>query len=295
LKVDRATATLRRHQEYNINWAYTFNPLRARPLIRLNEQAIICPITPFLLRRGTSEVYFDLVRHGNEFSQRYGPAFQRVVGEAAQRLSNDTQMRVIPEARYGTRSKPKDSVDWIVEDNSASLFVECKGSRVHYRGISDLTDRAPIDAEFARVRGFARQLYRSLADALDGRYPHWKSSGRPIYPIIVTLEEWETFGVKVAEEIIAPLRDELRDLGLDPELVTRHPPSFCSLSTFDGALYVCGRVGIKSVFERKVIGENQQWALDTYLTNEFGDLLSARDRPTFHDDWLRFAGRTGRD
>lgn len=291
MSLDEARRAVKGLQEYNINWAYTFNPLRSKPLIRINDKQVICPVTPFLIRRGTSEVYFDLVKHDDDFSRGYGPAFQRVVGAVAADASAGTPLRVLPEAHYGSRSKPRDSVDWIVEDDSASLFIECKGSRIKYRGISDLTNHEAIDAEFRRIRKFCFQLYKTLSDALAGLYPHWKPTGNPVYPIVVTMEDWETFGIKIAEEVINPLKRELAEISVDPDLVERYPPSFCSLQTLDQAIYVCGRRGVEEVFCRKVQGENQQWALDTYLGNAFSKVLAARAKMSLSTEWARIDGQ----
>src|SRR4051812_5267447 len=74
----------RKQQSYGINWAYTFNPLRSKPLIRLNEKLAICPIPMFLLRRVTNEIYFDLVQDQVPFARHFGPAVQELVGEIAQ-------------------------------------------------------------------------------------------------------------------------------------------------------------------------------------------------------------------
>jgi hypothetical protein len=51
------------------------------------------------------------------------------------------------------------------------------------------------------------QLHKTLTDALEGRYPHWQKSARPIYPIVVTLEEGYVFGHVQIEKIEARLRE----------------------------------------------------------------------------------------
>jgi len=291
MTIDDASQETRIVQEYNINWAYTFNPLRSRPLLRLPSNEVICPIPTFLLRRGTSEVYFDLVRYGDEFSRRYGPSFQRLVGHIASTLIKGTSMRVFGEEKYGPKAHRKDSIDWIIEDDSGTIFVECKASRVRYKGISDLKNRAAMDAEFDRIRGFCKQLYKTLADAIAGRYGHWSHSGKPLYPVVVTLEDWESFGVKVEEKIIIPLRDELAAEGINPAIIDEYPPSFCSLQTFDGLIFIAGKTGIELTLRGKVEGEHKQWALDTYLSNRFGVLLRERADLVLEDDWNQLGRR----
>lgn len=281
----------RNNQSYDINWAYTFNPLRSRPLIRIAEGAAICPIPSFLLRRVTNEMYFDLVQDEKEFAKQFGPAVQELVGEVARRADRLGKFEIIPEARYGPKGAPKDTVDWILVDETASLFIECKGARTRYRGVSDLTDRRFIDAEFERIRGFTVQLYKTLNSALEGEYPNWKPNGRPVHPIIVTLEDWQTFGIHVVRLVVDPLKDELKALGIDPALVDRCPPSFCAIDTFEMAANVCNIVGINQVFAQKTRGEYPQWALETFLFDNFKDEIATRPDTSFSEQWLKLMRR----
>jgi hypothetical protein len=287
LTLDELRDEYRAAQAFDINWAYTFNPLRSKPLIRISSSQVICPIPAFLLRRATSEIYYDLVRHEAEFARHFGPAVQSLVGEIARRADHVGNFNIIPEERYGSRRAPKDTVDWIVVDETASLFVECKAARVRHRGISDLTDRQFIDSEFDRIRAFTVQLYKSLNSALHGEYPNWQPDGRPVYPIIVTLEDWQTFGIHIQSLVIDPLKTELKSMGIEPEIVDRHPPSFCAIDTFDMAMNVCNIVGIEQVFAQKTQGEYPQWALEVFLMTHFGEELGSRLHDTFAEQWIK--------
>jgi hypothetical protein len=270
---------------YDLNWAYTFNPLRSKPLIRLNDEVAICPIPTFLIRRATNEIYFDLVRDQPGFAKNFGPAVQELVGEIAARSNRSGRSSVIGEAPYGSKTHPKDTVDWIVQDTTASLFIECKGARVRYAGISDLTDRRFIEGEFDRIRDFTVQLYKTLNDALNGQYPNWKPDGRPVYPLIVTLEDWQTFGIHVDRLVIDPLKSKLQQLGIDPVIVDEHPPSFCAMDTFEIAAGVWDSVSIETLFGAKTKGEHAQWALDTFLVNNFRAEVDSLRGSVFSDQW----------
>jgi len=280
-----------KNASYGINWAYSFNPLRSKPLIRLSDNLAICPIPMFLLRRATTEMYFDLVKDQVGFAKNFGPAVQELVGEIASRSNQSGRFTIIPETRYGSANAPKDTVDWIIEDETATLFVECKGARARYQGISDLTDRRFIDGEFERVRAFTLQLYKTLNDALQGKYPNWKPRNAPIYPLIVTLEDWQTFGIQVDKVVIAPLKPELTAIGIDPGIVERHPPSFCAAETFEMTAGVCDAVGLERVFGAKTRGEEAHWALETFLMNYFRDEISSLTGSVFADQWQRLLRR----
>jgi hypothetical protein len=127
---------------------------------------------------------------------------------------------------------------------------------------------------------------------LKGEYPNWKPDGNPVYPLIVTLEDWQTFGIHVDRLVIDPLKAELSSQGIDPSIVDRHPPSFCAIEAFDMAANVCNIVGLAKVFQKKTQGEYPQWALDTFLTNNFKEELASRPASAFMEQWLKLkAGR----
>jgi hypothetical protein len=287
LSVSELREEYRKNAQYGINWAYSFDPLRSKPLIRLTQDVAICPIPNFLLRRATSEVYFDLVKDQTAFAKNFGPAVQQLVGDVAIRSNLSGRFTVIAETRYGSSKTPKDSADWIIEDETAALFVECKGTRARYQGISDLTDRRFIDAEFERLRKFTLQLYKTLNDALSGAYPNWKSKGKPVYPLIVTLEDWQTIGIQVDRIVIAPLKAELAAAGIDPAIVERHPPSFCSVETFEMLAGVCDAVGLEAVLGPKTSGDEATWALETFLMSNFKNEIDRLSGSVFADQWQR--------
>jgi hypothetical protein len=276
---------------YDINWAYTFNPLRQRPLILLDKNCVICPIPTFLIRRITNELYFDLVSKNNEFSKFFGPAVQALIGEVASKTSKGKCFKVTPEATYGSSKKRKDTVDWIISDDNACLFVEAKGARPHFRGTSDLNNHDYIDAEFKRIREFSLQLYKTLNDALEGKYPNWKPRNCPVYPIIVTLEDWQAVGIHIDRLVFDPLRMELKNRGIDPQIVDLYPLSFCSMNTFEIMMSICAIVGIDQIFKRKTQGQYQQWALDTYIFNNFKEELDSIKGSVFSEQWANLANR----
>jgi len=75
----------------DVNWAYSFNPLRAYPLVHAgNPRSMMCPAPPILLQRLTDGLYFDLMRADRGFGNAIGKAFERYVGTVALRIGKDT-------------------------------------------------------------------------------------------------------------------------------------------------------------------------------------------------------------
>ena len=149
-RISRSSDELRtamvERQSYDVNWAYSFNPLRAFPLVHAgNPHSVMCPAPPILLQRLTDGLYFDLMRADNRFGNAIGKAFESYVGKVVDRIG-DQAFKKREEACWG---KPeRRSVDWIISDHTATLFVECKWDDAEVdRGLRYLTARFPgVDA-----------------------------------------------------------------------------------------------------------------------------------------------------
>ena len=254
---------LREQQEYNVNWAYSFNPLWLHPLIRVADDVLIGPLPTLLLYRLTSGVYFDLVGRGDEFGKSIGPAFQDYTGEVVQAANERGSLTILAEAEYGSKQRRKDSADWIVEDGEATLFLECKASRMRLQGKIDLIAKENMEREIARLAAFVTQLYATLADAISGQYEHWQFRGQPVYPVVVTLDEWHAFGT--AEKIIDDAIDAaFAEKGLDKALLARFPYQVWSIGDFEHVIQPMAVRGIDDLMKAKTCPEKQHFPIHNY-------------------------------
>lgn len=297
----RFSLTLQEHrqaakesQSFDINWAYNINPLRLHPLVRVSEVEIICPMPPLLLRRLTDGLYFDLVTHRVEFDRAFGPAFQNYVGEVLTAANQSGAFTILTEERYGTRKQPKDSVDWIASDASASLFIECKASRMKLRGKIDLTSREAIVREIDRLADFVIQTYVTLGDAMLGLYSSWKPSGNSVYPIIVTMDDWQAFGTPVRDGIKSRLDAAIEAGRLSKEIVGAHPYTICAISDLEAAIQVMGHSGIEPFMRRKTDDEHALWAVHSFMQAHFKDGVRKHVVDLFADDYNSIGSRRRR-
>jgi hypothetical protein len=91
-------------QRYDADYAYSYNPMRQYPLILTesnSQQLLLAPIPTLLFRKFTNGIYYDVVSAFG-FSNAYGEAFQRYVGEVLQAVEG--AWRVLPEERYWVRN-----------------------------------------------------------------------------------------------------------------------------------------------------------------------------------------------
>lgn len=266
-------------QRLDVDWAYTFHPLRLHPLLEWPSGIRTCPLTGLLARRFTDGLYFDMVKIGDVASSALGPAFQAYIGEVLTTASGST-FTVLPEERFGTPSHPKDSVDWIVRDKTADLFVECKVLRLAYAGKSELAPTPGIDREHRKLAKAIAQIYLSLGLAIDGKYPHWSSNGQPIVPMLVTLDDWKLFTHVVQDSIDSIVEQELAASGGDVKLVKTYPYIVCCAAELEQGIQVMRNQGFHNVLKGLLAGDRRGWLISSYLADQFPDEM-AEVQPLF--------------
>lgn len=268
---DLRTATVER-QSYDVNWAYSFNPLRAFPLVHAgNPRSLMCPAPPILLQRLTDGLYFDLIRADRRFGNAIGKAFEHYVGKVVERIGGD-MFELREETCWG---KPeRRSVDWIVSDRSASLFVECKLGRLDIASQTEISPEPPFVAAIGRLAGNVGQLYAALSEALAGGYPHWTPDGRPVHPIVVTFHEWFCFGPFFYKHLDKLVDTEFDKRGLDRALLERHPYCVCSIAEFEGLLTAGRGATIDVVVSEKVSAAHRQSLMRGFLADRYPGSLS---------------------
>lgn len=272
LTVDLAIMKQNTHdaRALNGNWVYAFNPLWSHPLIRIEGGAkIICPIPGLLVRRMTDGLYFDIAGHDvDALSAHMGPAFQDYVGEALHR-ANKGRFTIWGEETYGRASQRKSTVDWILGDDTASLFVEVKLLKM---GRATKEVLAPDDAITNQLKKLAKaigQVYATLRDALNQAYPKWKPYGKPVYPIIVTFDNWAISANKMASDFAGLVENELARRDIELTILSDHPYVVCNANEFEAAIQVMHQVGIQAVMEPLTCGERIGWLFSGHLQQAF--------------------------
>ncbi len=263
-------------QVYGRDWAYTYNPQRSRPLIAFDPaqpDRLLCPLPKFLHDRFTEGLFFDIVNQGG-VENAYGSAYQRYVGEVLTAACPVERFKVIAEQPYRVGKNRKDGVDWILEDNSATLFIECK------------TKRMTHDAKFAaEPSGLLRDLkimalyiakhYANIVDAVDGKTT-WQPTGRPLYALICTLEDWWLFNPTIIEKLDEAVRAEMTERNLDLDLLETIPYSIASIAEMEHGFQAIARVGVEAFFTTKNESGQKNSAMGPFLNVKFPKRLGFR-------------------
>ena len=109
---------------------YMFNPLTARPFLRLDHGRLIAIVPQLIAHRFSQiELYYDgLARWGERFTHDTGEPLEDYVGRQLGVLPNGLVQAEIP---YDGKSKAeKKSVGWIVVFDDLLLLVEAKSTRL---------------------------------------------------------------------------------------------------------------------------------------------------------------------
>jgi hypothetical protein len=154
----------------------------------------------------------------------------------------------------GAISQVHNCVDWIIADENAALFLECKAKRLSWGAKVSLTDLGPLEADIESMADSVVQVYKTLVDYHNNAYPHFPvSDRRKIFPAIVTLENWHMFGPVMMNKLAEAVATKLNGLGLPLELVERMPYSIWAVEELEVGLQIMCTNGIANFMEGKLI------------------------------------------
>lgn len=133
------TSTRAQFKESNTRWQrgvpeaerkYAFNPLTDRPFITDVDTEPLAPWGQAVIAKASAPglYYFILSKlesvRARQFTGELGPIFQQYVGRQLRTVGEGCT--VIPEVRYGPRTKLVDSCDWLVDLPDLLVLIECK-------------------------------------------------------------------------------------------------------------------------------------------------------------------------
>jgi uncharacterized protein DUF87 len=271
---------LKAEQQYNENFAYAYNSLRAYPLVRMSyfgEEAFVCPIPTLLFWKITGGLYYELV-DDPRFANEFGDAFQTYVGDVIECACPNPKIQRLAEQEYSVGKQRKRTVDWIVADEQAALFLECKVKRLAFGAKVSLTDLGPLEAEIDNMATAVVQIYKTISDYLDNRYSHFPvKQGRKIYPAVVTLENWHMFGPVMLTNLEEVVTTKLKEAALPPEWANEMRYSVWPVEELEVGLQIVNSVPIADFVDRKLNDpEMKRWAWHPYMTKCFSQHFPAK-------------------
>jgi len=284
--INALKSQLKSGQQFNANFAYAYNSLRTFPLIKIGYQAkevLFCPLTTLLYWRFTGGLYYELI-NVPEFANEFGDGFQQYVGEVIERAC-PPPMRCIGEEEYSIGKARKRSVDWIVVDHDAALFIECKAKRLSWGAKQSLLDLQPLESDVQNMASAIVQVYKTLVDYLNNAYLHFPVEDRyKLFPLVVTLENWRMFGPVMLNKLAEAVASTLSKANLPADLVERMPYSVWAVEELEAGLQIMGIAGIKAFMEGKLENaEKRRWDWFAYMRNQYP--ASFPTKKLFKDDY----------
>ncbi len=259
-------------QEMNDKLEYSYNYLRAYPIVRMlyrKEESLVCPLPTLLFWRITSGLYYEICKE-KDFGVNFGNSFQKYVGEAIEKANNKT-IDYMKEEEYHVHKNRKDTVDWIVYDRDSALFIECKTKRMILPTKLELSENSIIQKELDKMAEIIFQIYKSIDDYRNNLYPSFKyEKNRQVYPIILTLENWFLIGNKRLDIVNKMVVEKLSNKNLPLDYLYKIPYSICSMEEFEILIQILQITGIKEFMSKKVFDkEKNTWPFDTFIIDEF--------------------------
>lgn len=263
---------IKEQHEVDDTYAYDNRAIRAHPLIALRhggQDFVACPLPTLLFWRFTSGLYYDLVAESDFFNE-FGASFQKYVGEVLSRSLKGTKLTFLAEEKYRTKGKTKDTIDWLVLDGEAAVFVECKTKRLSLDAKTKLVSQDALLKDISILADAVVQVYKTISEYQAGKYPSLPfNEALQVHPMVVTLENWYPLGDPIGTELAKSVRDKLTSAGLSPDLVQKMPYTIASAEEFEIAAQIMAKVGCAKFFSQRGAQEYEGWMLDGYMSHAF--------------------------
>lgn len=272
-------------QRYDHSWLYTWNPLEATPLIRIDPthpNRTICPIPRYLLSRGTTGVFFDVL-NAADFGNKYGTAFQNYVGELLHLACPSSAFLIESVEPFAAKkSELKHGPDWILSDASAHLVIECKTKRMSL-GAKQLIDMDALEKDIGVLAEAVIQTYKNIRSANQDEIA-WRPQHSRIFPMVVTLEDWYIFSPQITEMLENRIVQGLTDQSIDPNMLETMPFTIVSANELEIAAQVIAQTGITAVLDKATSTNRRFWSLHGVIANDFPEELRKTQAVLFDTD-----------
>lgn len=278
---------LKKLQNYGRNWLYTWNPLAEKPLISFDKEfpeRLICPISHYLLQRTVRGIFYDIVKAPG-FSDAFGASFQKYVGEVLKETCKSGDFVIHHETQYLDGKKKKHGVDWILSDQNANIFIECKTKRMTIDAKFIVTKEA-LNKDLQTLANTIVQNYKNINDALSGKTA-WQPNQSVIYPLILTLEDWFIFAPMIIDKINKLVIEGLQENNIPPNVLQSMPYTIASIEEFEFAAQVINEVGIQNFLQAKTTENYKTWSLLSFASTKFKEHFEKVPKYLFEEDWKK--------
>lgn len=147
----------------------------------------------------------------------------------------------------------KRTTDWILEDETSILFIECKTKRITQVSKTSLNYTEELEKDLQKMASFVVQLYRGFSDYSSDLYPQLQyNSKKDFIPLVITLEEWNLgFSQALSVKLNTYVIEGLTTANIDGAIVDKFPYKIMSCAEFEKDIQVISDIGIKEYFDKR--------------------------------------------
>jgi hypothetical protein len=176
-------------------------------------------------------------------------------------------------------------VDWVLSDSTGHLFIECKTKRLTLDARSR-SDPAALQKDLTVMATAIVQHYQNILRALEGKTA-WEPDALPVYPLLLTLEDWFIFSPQVQDMLMEQVKRMLAEHRIADELLEQMPFTVASAHEFEIASQIFAQTGIALPMSKKASPESRMWSLVPFLSRHFPDKVQKVNWLLFEEDWER--------
>ena len=144
-------------------------------------------------------------------------------------------------------------------------------------------DVAAVEGQLDAMAKFVVQLYKNIRDAERG-LTAWRPDRLPIYPVVLTLEDWHLFAPWMVAKLNALIVAALQKAAIPEAVLQEMPYTITSVDDFFGGALVASATGIESFFRPKTQPAYATWMLRPYANQFYPELVRQTHKLLFWDD-----------
>lgn len=238
------------YKDLDESYGFRFNPIMYYPFIQYGD-CIYCPSTFYALDRLTHGLKYDF-HNEQKIMDKIGSAFEDYVANYSKKIITNNQINIGMAENYKKGKRTIQSIDLVVSDNDAHLFVEVKHRDLVNKKIRE-SEKGSLDL-INKIVEILFQSYKSLFDYKLNLYPSIKYSQSKIKKLFIVGQS--DIYIFSEENLDKPVKERLMKLlskeGVDTNLIEEIPYYFCNIAVWEYFIQIIEKKGIKIAIEEKI-------------------------------------------
>lgn len=236
---------------FNQDWAFTYNPLRGKPLVYdASEPDKLFGISEkLLIWRITDGLYYDIY-HLLGFSAAWGEAFDCYIGDVLKAALLPSSIFSIrkPQPYKIAKGKTHHGTDWLISDTTGHVFVECKTKRLTLDAKLS-SENSCLEEDIKTLAQCFVQNYKNINDAFNSLPDDaFQANGLPVFCVVVTLENWRLDLPKLKDKLDSLINQGVSLEKMPPSIIKDYPYMLLSTQQFERHFQDVARHGIFDSF-----------------------------------------------